>query len=264
MTKVKGFCVLMIKPEDPASQVNKLKVGTRYGFEKEYIESMKQDGYTVIDGTNMVKLKKDSFDKFFEEVPEAKADTQKGTEKKDVQTSAILGPKAASEASRPLKNVEANITVGFDFRAWNQVKDMINFIKLTPAKNGNNIDVIINIKPDVDFSFFGTAEEVAIKLLPEIVELTSIKNKVEDLKKIIDERIKVEEESLKAAKKKADEAKEKAKTESKTKSTSKEKKTTDKPASELFEQGNTDGAAAESDVVETEAQKGNDTTEEDW
>ena len=130
MTKIKGFCILKSKGE-AGSPVEKLTLNKRYGFEKEYIDKIKEDGYSIITGTDPIRLKKSSFDLYFVEenanagavassAPAASNVSKPATDKP--QASAIKGPQgnAAAKASEPIlkgdegKSMAAATVIAFD------------------------------------------------------------------------------------------------------------------------------------------------------
>lgn len=274
MSKVKGICVLLKHSDDANAPVNKLTVGKQYGFEKELINAAIGYGYTVINGADPLKLKQSSFDLYFKEVP---AEAQAGNTEKKADT-AIKGPSteksnAGAEELKP-RVLTTGQPVAFDLSSWKSVSDIINFITLTPSPvQKDKIDVLISIKPDINVTLFGTAEEVMMKILPDIKEFVSVKSKVADLQMLIEKKIALEKEAVKLAEEKVKEAKKKPEA---AKTTDKASKATDKKPVETSPSqkdmfagdnngdGDGDGDGNDgSDDNQSDA-GGGDTTDESW
>jgi hypothetical protein len=203
MSKIKGFCTLITKGEETNANVNKLTVGKKYGYEKELIPDAGFFGYSVIDGATVIKLKQSSFETYFREIEDNPPLSAPPEHKYQPN---ISGPKKDTELQRDPQEVKM---VAFDLSGWNKVRDMIVSITLTPA-NGNKLDVLIVVKPDISFTLFGTTEEVCMTMLPQIAELASVKAKIADLQLIIEQRIAAEKKLVEDNKKKAEEVKKEA------------------------------------------------------
>lgn len=263
MSKVKGTCVLLKHSDDVNAPVNKLTVGEQYGFEKESINVTIGYGYTIINGADLLKLKQSSFDLYFKEVPVG-AEAQISEKKVDA---VIKGPREEKELAKynPVKEVV------FDLSGWDSISDIINHITLTPSPvQKNKIDVLINLKPDINVTLFGTAEEVMMKILPDIKEFISVKSKVADLQMLIEQRIALEKEAVKLAEEKVKEAKKKpepSKASDKTTKTTTDKKVTEPaPTQQDIFAGNNNGDGDGnngSDDNQSNA-SGEDTTNESW
>ena len=259
MAKIKGFCLLKKKSDDANAACNKLIVGKRYGFEKEEVPGIGM-GYTVIDGATLVRLKQSSFDVYFEEIPQEAG--QKPVEEKSA-VAEIKGPGIEKGAAvKP-----SGTAVIFDLSGWESVCDIIEKLTLTPSTTQpKKIDLLITIKPGIDVTMFGSAQEIMMNVLPQIKEFISIKAKVADLQALIEQKISLEKEAVKLAEKKvADAKKPDVKKEDAVKTTTKTTATKGKavdttPKNELFNQNETNPDEPEetTEAIET------DQTEENW
>ena len=259
MAPVKGFCVLNSHSDDANAPVNKLTIGKKYGFEKEKINDAIGFGYTIIDGVTQVKLKQSSFELYFSEVA-ASTEQNKVVEKSNA---VIKGPteEKGNAAIKP------GVGVIFDLSGWESVCDIIEKLTLTPsATQPKRIDLLITIKPGIDVTMFGTAQEIMMNVLPQIKEFVSVKAKVADLQVLIEQKISLEKEAVKIAEKKVADAKkpdvkkeDAAKTTTKT-TVNKGKAVDTTPKNELFNQNESNPDEPEETTEATET----DQTEENW
>ena len=131
MAKTKGFCVLQSKGE-ANSPVAGLTLNKRYGFEKEEIKTPTYNGfgYTIITGATPIKLKGESFEKYFVE-----EETAAQAAKPDASKATFNGPKndqAQAGAAKPDVVKEKCEVKGvlIDLTGWDYIKELINSITL--------------------------------------------------------------------------------------------------------------------------------------
>lgn len=272
MTKVKGQCKLIAQTNDNFTK--DLKIGQIFDFEKEYVEALKGMGYYIIVSPEKVhKIKEESFKLYFKEKP-----IDAGTKEPEKKEEIANGQGAVAEAAQttdkqqnkfnePKKNIEKetpeinakNVSV---LHEWKRYEHLINGITLKPfdGKSGM-VNVIVNVKPDIDLTMTAPAENVFNSIFPSLSKLETIEGKIQDLTSIIEERVKLEKQKLESAKKSAEkvEKKEDKKEDKKDdKATTKDKpKSTKAPVETKPESGTLFDNAGSNDAK-------SESEEEDW
>lgn len=201
MAKTKGVCKLFAKSDENFTK--DLEIGKVYDFEMEYIDKLKENGYFIIvSPTEIKKIVESFFVKYFKVKP-VEAPKEKETEiivegkeevfhsTDSVKKNTLSGPKAektpVNENHAEVRNSDSIL------QGWDNYEHLINSITLRPfdGKSGM-VNVIVNIKPDIDLTMTGPAANVFGSILQSLEKLTTLDGKIKDLEKIIDERIKLE------------------------------------------------------------------------